>query len=124
MKKILIPFVVLCVMAISLSACSGKSKNDKYSAGKYKGEALGYGGDVEVEVEVDASTIKSVTVTSNSETEGLGSVAIEKIPPQIVEKQGTEGVEKVAGATKSSDAIISAVNSALDKASGVNNKSK
>ena len=80
-------------------------------------EADGFGGAIKVSVEVDAEKILSVTILSNSETDGIGSKAIESLPGAIVEKQSTE-VEAVSGATLSSNGIKNAVQKALNTASG------
>ncbi len=52
-------------------------------------------------------------VGDNSETEGIGTKAIEQLPDAIVAANGTEGVDAVAGATVTSKAIFTAVNEAL-----------
>ena len=49
------------------------------------------------------------------ETPGIGSKALEELPAKIVEANSTE-VDVIAGATYTSDAIIYAVNNALDPA--------
>ncbi|AVF26050.1 FMN-binding domain protein [Paenibacillus larvae subsp. larvae] len=42
--------------------------------------------------------------------------AVDTTIPEIIKKQGTEGVDAVAEATKSSEAVIQGVNQALEKA--------
>ncbi len=88
-----------------------------YTPGTYEGEADGFGGSIKVSAEVDAEKILSVTVLSHSETDGIGSKAIESLPGAIVEAQSTE-VEAVSGATLSSTGIKNAVQKALNAASG------
>ena len=73
----------------------------------------GFGGDVPVTVTVKDGKISDVTVGDNSETQGIGSNAIEQLPSKIVEANGTDGVDDVSGATITSKAIKSAVNDAL-----------
>ena len=62
--------------------------------------------------------ISDVTVGDNSETQGIGSKAIEQLPEAIVAANGTEGVDGVSGATITSKAIFSAVEDALAQATG------
>ncbi len=84
--------------------------------GTYEGSAKGIGGDVPVTVTVSGGKITDVTVGENSETQGIGSKAIEQLPALIVAANGTEGVDAVSGASVTSKAIFDAVNAALANA--------
>ncbi|MDY5810199.1 MAG: FMN-binding protein [Coriobacteriales bacterium] len=84
--------------------------------GEYAAEGKGIGGTVPVTVTVKDGKVATVTVGENSETFGIGSNAIEQLPGAIVEANGTEGVDAVAGATVTSKAIFSAVDEALEQA--------
>ena len=86
--------------------------------GSYTAEGKGIGGKVPVTVTVKDSKIATVTVGDNSETQGIGSKAIEQLPDAIVAANGTEGVDAVSGATVTSKAIFSAVDEALEQAKG------
>ncbi|MCR5776701.1 MAG: flavocytochrome c [Lachnospiraceae bacterium] len=79
------------------------------------GEAQGLDGPVKVEVIADENQIYSVKVTEQQETEGIGTVAAEKIPAAIVAQQ-TINVDAMSGATITSDAVKNAVKSALESA--------
>ena len=85
--------------------------------GTYTAEGKGIGGTVPVTVVVKDGKISEVTVGDNSETEGIGSKAIEQLPALIVEANGTEGVDGVSGATITSGAIFTAVDDAVAQAS-------
>ena len=74
------------------------------------------GGDVPVTVTVSGGVITAVEVGDNSETQGIGSKAIEQLPAEIVEANGTEGVDGVSGASVTSKAIFTAVEEALASA--------
>ena len=89
-----------------------------YTDGSYTAEGKGIGGKVPVTVEVKGGVIATVTVGDNSETQGIGSKAIEQLPAAIVEANGLEGVDAVSGATVTSKAIFSAVEEALEQAKG------
>ena len=84
--------------------------------GEYKASAKGIGGDVPVTVTVKDGKIAKVEVGENSETQGIGSKAIEQLPDAIVKANGTEGVDAVSGASVTSKAIFDAVNDCIDQA--------
>lgn len=81
------------------------------------GTADGHGGLLTVAVTLAADgTIASVEVTSNSETQGIGSVAVETMPAEFVglsTADQIDAVDGVAGATESSNALRAAVKDAL-----------
>ena len=76
------------------------------------GRADGKFGDIVVEVVADESTIYQVNILEQSETPGIGSLAVETLPNNIVEAN-TIAVDGVAAATVSSNAIKAAVADAL-----------
>ena len=84
--------------------------------GEYKASSKGIGGDVPVTVTVKDGKIAKVEVGENSETQGIGSKAIEQLPDAIVKANGTEGVDAVSGASVTSKAIFDAVNDCMDQA--------
>ena len=73
-----------------------------------------FGEPVVVEIVADESTIYAVTVVEHNETEGIGSVAAETLPAQIVARQTAE-VDAMSGATMTSTAIRNAVAAALEE---------
>jgi len=74
--------------------------------------APGKVGDVTVQVKADDKKIYEITVTEHSETEGIGTMAVDQLPGKIVEKQSL-AVDSVSGATVTSEAIRQAVALAL-----------
>lgn len=84
-----------------------------YADGTYQGSGKGIGGDVPVTVVVKNGAIADVEIGENSETTGIGSNAIQELPAAIIEANGTDGIDCVTGATVTSKAILSAVESAL-----------
>ena len=97
------------------------AKADKAEAGalkdgEYTAEGKGIGGKVPVTVKVEGGKVSEVTVGDNSETQGIGSKAIEQLPDAIVKANGTEGVDAVSGASVTSKAIFDAVNDCMDQA--------
>ena len=85
------------------------------SAETYTAAAQGMGGDVPVSVTMENGKIAGITVGNNNETQGIGDKAIEVLPDKIVEQQSLV-VDVVAGATITSNAILSAAKTALTEA--------
>ena len=114
MKKtsILLCFILIC--SLSLFACAKESES-KWNDGSYEGKAEGVHGDIQLLVTIEKGAIKSIDVTSQAETSGVSEVAFTEVPKSIIDSQSTD-VETVTGATVSSEAIITAVNDALNKA--------
>lgn len=81
-------------------------------ADAFTANGTGHGGDVPVTVVYEDGRIADVQVGENSETDGIGSIAIEQLPGMIVEAQSLD-VDVVSGATETSSAILAAVESAL-----------
>ncbi len=88
-----------------------------YTAGTYTASAAGRNGDVTVEVTFSDSAIESIAVTDHAETDGIGTNATDNLPDAIVAAQSL-GVEAVAGATVTSDAILAAVADCVEQAGG------
>lgn len=122
--------VISMGLALSLIGCTaaggGAASTDKtstakadhsFTPGTYSGVALGNGGIVTVNVTVDEKAITDVSVDAPDETEGIGTLAINEIPPAIIAAQSAD-VDVVATATITSDAIKLAAQQAIDKAAG------
>lgn len=88
-----------------------------YTPGTYTAAAPGLKGDVTVEVTFTADAIEKVEVTDHQETPGIGTNAVDKLPGRIVETQSL-GVDAVAGATVTSEAILAAVADCVTQAGG------
>ena len=76
------------------------------------GSAQGRNGEVSVEVLATPEQIFQIKVTNHTETDGIGSVAVEELPSSIVDSQSLL-VDSISGATVTSDAIKEAVRAAL-----------
>ena len=70
-----------------------------------------------MEVTFTADAIEKVEVTDHQETPGIGTNAVDKLPGRIVETQSL-GVDAVAGATVTSEAILAAVADCVTQAGG------
>ena len=114
--------IVTAAGCSSPAATSGSAEENnspakgQYTDGTYEGisDSGMYPG-LKVSVVVKDGVIAEVNVVEHSETQGVGTAAIEKLPPKIIEAQSTE-VDSVTGASLSSAAIKEAVEKALVQA--------
>ncbi len=72
------------------------------------------GGEIKVKVTMDGDKIAKIEVLSNNETPAFFEKAYPTVTDAIIAAQSTQ-VDIVSGATKSSEALIAAVNDALSK---------
>ena len=107
MKKMIV------VAAAALMAAGAQAA---YKDGTYTGEGKGRESQIQVQVDIKGGKIAAVQVLKHGETEMIIAAPIETMIPEIVAKNGVEGVESVGGATLSSDGIKAAVADALAKA--------
>ena len=101
------------VMVISAFALTGFAESIK--AGTYHKTVNGMNGPISVDVVVGEGKVESINVTEHMETPGIGSVALEKIAREIVEKQSLD-VDTLSGATITSMIFKGAVKSCLEEA--------
>lgn len=109
MKKTLAIFTAL-VMLLTMSALA-------MTDGTYTATTDGRNGPLTVEVTIAGDVIESVKVVDHVETDGVGTLAVDAIPGEIVDTQSL-GVSAVAGATMTSDAILAAVADCVAQAGG------
>ena len=86
MKKLL-SLVLALAMCFGLTAAYAEGI---YTPGTYEASVNGMNGPVVVKMEFSESTILSVNAVGEKETKGLGDVAIEKLIPQVMDKQSAE----------------------------------
>lgn len=75
----------------------------------------GIGGKIVVRVTYDQNKLENIEVLENHETEGIGALAIEKLPAEMVAKNSVE-VDAIAGASSTTRALQEAVKQALKQA--------
>ena len=112
MKKLV---SMLCALALVLSMAGCSGKESKGVSGTFTGTAKGFGGDVTVTLTLEDSKIVDCTAEGKDETQGIGSVAIEKLPAEIA-KNNSVGVDVIATATFTSNGILEAAKAALTSA--------
>ncbi len=114
MKKILI------IILLILTGCTSSKENIEentsiYIDGTYITTADGYGSDFEVMTTIKNDEIIDIVVSSHNETPSIGGIAIESLIDSMKTNNNTQ-VDTISGATKTSTALISAVNEALNEA--------
>ena len=88
-----------------------------YRDGTYTGKGIGYSGDITVSVTVKDGWIKAIDVVGTSDDAAYLTRA-EQLITDIIDRQTTEGVDAVSGATYSSNGILDAVDAALNESIG------
>ncbi len=109
MKRILA--TLMAAMLLLGSAALGEAVPAEVS-GTFTGTAQGFGGEVKVTVTLTDGALTEVTAEGASETEGIGSKAIEQLPAEMTQT-GSIAVDAVSGATITSAAITEAAKAAL-----------
>ncbi len=119
MKKLL-----SMLMAATMVFAAGCSNNatptssasaNSSTSGTFTGSSVGMQGTVTVSMTVEDGKITNVELTEIHETPAVASVAMERIPAQMVEHQTTT-VDTVTGATLCSNAIMRAAKAAAEEA--------
>lgn len=103
--KRMMGLLLLCMMLFSMSAM----------AETYTANEKGFGGDVTVTVTVEDGRITNVAASGENETVGVGSIALEKLPVQMVESQSV-AVDSIASATITSVAVVNAARNCVVQA--------
>lgn len=108
------------VTVLHRSRKAGEQKpevKNKYADGVYTGTGAGYGGTMKLQVTIKDGKISDIQILSESETGSYLNRA-KSIIQKIIDKNGTDGVSAVSGATKTSNGIFTAVNACLSQAQG------
>lgn len=94
-----------------------------YQDGVYTGTGAGYGGTITVQMTVENGKITKLEVTKHSETNSYLKRA-QKLLDSVLNKQTTEGVDTISGATKSSNGLLTAIDACISQATGGADTSK
>lgn len=108
--------IIISLVSIFLPSCNTKKEQI------YSSTVAGYGGDITVSVTVtENQTVGSILVDASTEDPEIGQVAARRIAKTIIAKQSLK-IDAISGATKSSEAVLKATETALDQA-GIDTKS-
>ncbi|MCI9470838.1 MAG: FMN-binding protein [Lachnospiraceae bacterium] len=83
--------------------------------GIYTGTGTGFSGDLTVEVTVEKGKIRDISITDTQDDDDYLDRA-SALLGQIMDAQGTDGIDVISGATYSSKGILEAVEHALEGA--------
>ncbi|MGL4835583.1 MAG: FMN-binding protein, partial [Shewanella sp.] len=106
----------LAVATLALAGCANTAAQGKYVDGVHQVSGKGKKSEITLEVKVEQGKISAMKTLSHKETESLYLNA-ERLLPEIVSRNGHEGIDAIAGATYSSNGILKAVND-LPRADG------
>lgn len=106
MKKVFA--LLLCLALVAGFSLSATAETEVLT-----GTGEGFGGPVTVEVTVENGEIVLVEASGEGETEGIGTDALKETAERITEAKSTD-VDLISGATYTSEAVIYAVNNALN----------
>ena len=104
--------IVNIVLSNMVSTAGAKAGEVPAEAATLTGTAPGRNGPIDVEVVASPEKIYQIKILNHSETDGIGSVAVDQLPAAIYDSQSLM-VDSIAGATISSDAIKEPVRNAL-----------
>lgn len=102
------------LLCLTLSLCMTLSLSAFAAPQTYEGEAKGFNDGLKVAVTINDGLIQGVEVIAHNET-SPGQPALDKIPQAIVDHQSI-AIDTIAGATRTSQGILDAVESALTTA--------
>ena len=115
--------IVTLIMGIGLSlyiASTGTvpaaDNAASYTDGTYTASAHGCLSDVAVTVTITGGKVTDVDIDASGETPELGGNAAAALAEQLTETGTTPGVDAVAGATMTSDAVFTAMDDCLSQA--------
>lgn len=114
MKKKIVAIAMSVLLSVGVLAGCGAS--DSLKDGSYNGEAQGNNDLIKVTVTVADGVISAVTVDEHAETDGIWEPAEPAVVDSVIGKTTADGADVASGATVSSEALIEAINMALEEA--------
>ena len=122
-RNVILMAIVTLIMGIGLSlyiASTGTvpaaDNAASYTDGTYTASAHGCLSDVAVTVTITGGKVTDVDIDASGETPELGGKAAAALAEQLTEAGTTTGVDAVAGATMTSDAVFTAMDDCLSQA--------
>ena len=114
------PKILLLTALFSLCAVfvSCKKESIPLNDGVFTGTAAGRNGDIVVSVKVTDGKVSDASILSDSETPEIASPAKESIISSFLKDGSTDDIDTVSGATITSNAILSALDEALEDSRG------
>jgi uncharacterized protein with FMN-binding domain len=121
LKKFLCGASVLAFSLAVLSSCGTFGNGSSggagvYQDGEYEGTGQGLRGPVVIRIRIEGGAIAGLEIVKHSEDEFGGGPVMEDLAEQVLEHNGTAGIDAVSGATESGAGFLAAVEDALSKA--------
>ena len=108
--------IVLALYIANTGTVPAADNADTYTDGTYTASAHGCLSDVAVTVTITGGKVTDVDIDASGETPELGGNAAAALAEQLTEAGTTTGVDAVAGATMTSDAVFTAMDDCLSQA--------
>ena len=108
--------IVLALYISSTGTVPAADNADTYTDGTYTASEQGCLSEVAVTVTVTGGRVTGVEIDASGETPELGGTAAETLADQLTKAGSTSGVDAVAGATMTSDAVFTAMDDCLSQA--------
>ena len=108
--------IVLALYISSTGTVPAADNADTYTDGTYTASAQGCLSEVGVTVTITGGKVTNVVIDASGETPELGGNAAAALAEQLTEAGTTTGVDAVAGATMTSDAVFTAMDDCLSQA--------
>ena len=122
-RNVILMAIVTLIMGIGLSLYIASTDTvpaadnaASYTDGTYTASAHGCLSDVAVTVTITGGKVTDVDIDASGETPELGGNAAAALAEQLTEAGTTTGVDAVAGATMTSDAVFTAMDDCLSQA--------
>ena len=108
--------IVLALYISSTGTVPAADNADTYTDGTYTASAQGCLSEVGVTVTITGGKVTNVAIDASGETPELGGAAAETLADELTKAGSTSGVDAVAGATMTSDAVFTAMDDCLSQA--------
>ena len=106
-------------LAFLLAGAVSCSKSKTLTDGTFTGTGAGHGGDVTVSITVKDGRVTDAKILREAESPEIGPVAEQQILERFMQEQKTETIDVVSGATITSNAVLDALEMALNKSRGI-----
>ena len=108
--------IVLALYISSTGTVPAADNADTYTDGTYTASEQGCLSEVAVTVTVTGGKVTNVAIDASGETPELGGAAAETLADELTKAGSTAGVDAVSGATLTSNAVFTAMDSCLAQA--------
>ena len=117
MKKKIVAIAMSVLLSVGvLAACGASDDAAGLKDGSYTAETEGHNDTIKLTVTVADGKISAVTVDEHAETAGIWENAEKAVIDSVIGKTTADGADTASGATVSSEALIEAINMAVEQA--------